>query len=61
MIPEGVPEAARSRLLTPEIISEPAVYLAQDASEHLSGQRLVATKWSPRGPEGHPASGGLGR
>lgn len=61
MIPEGVPEAARSRLLAPETISEPAVYLASDASEHVSGQRLVATEWSPREPEGHPASEGLGR
>ena len=60
MIPAGVPEEARSRLLRPEIVGPPAVYLASDASRHLNGHRLVATGWSPRDPDGHSAASGIG-
>lgn len=60
MIPEGIPEAARSRLLKPEIVAGPAVYLASDRSGHLNGRRLVATEWSPDDPDGRSASDGIG-
>lgn len=60
MIPEGIPEEARSKLLDPEIVAAPAVYLASDDSEHLSGHRLVATEWSPEDRDGRPASESLG-
>ena len=60
MIPAGVPEEVRSRLLPPEIIGAPAVYLASEDSRHLNGYRLVAAEWSPDNPEGRPAADGLG-
>ncbi|MBV9452917.1 MAG: SDR family oxidoreductase [Rubrobacter sp.] len=60
MISAGVPAKIRSRLLRPDIIGAPAVYLASDDSRHLNGRRLVATEWSPENPEGHPAAEGLG-
>ena len=60
MIPPEVPDEVRSRLLRPEIIGPPAVYLASDSSWHLSGRRLVATEWTPENPEGRPAADGLG-
>lgn len=60
MIPAGVPGDVRARLLRPEIIGPPAVYLASDASRHVNGRRLVATEWSPENPEGRPAADGLG-
>lgn len=60
MIPAGVPEEARSRLLRPEIVGPPAVYLASDASRHLSGHRLVAAEWDPEDPDGRPAAAGIG-
>ncbi len=60
MIPPGVPGDVRSRLLRPEIIGPPAVYLASDDSRHLNGRRLVATEWSPENPDGRPAADGLG-
>jgi NAD(P)-dependent dehydrogenase (short-subunit alcohol dehydrogenase family) len=59
MIPPGVPDEVRSRLLQPEIIGPPAVYLASDSSWHLSGRRLVATEWTPENPVGRPAADGL--
>ena len=60
MIPAGVPEEARARLLRPEIVGPAAVYLVSDDSRHLSGLRLVATGWSPEHPDGHPAASGIG-
>lgn len=60
MIPGSTPEEVRSRLLDPQVVAEPAVYLASDASGHLSGQRIVATEWSPEDPDGRPAYKGLG-
>src|SRR5215207_332312 len=60
MIPAGLPEDARSRLLSPGIVAGPAVYLASDHSGHLNGHRLVATEWSPEDPDGRPAADGLG-
>jgi NAD(P)-dependent dehydrogenase (short-subunit alcohol dehydrogenase family) len=60
MIPAEVPAEIRSRLLRPDIIGAPAVYLASDDSRQLNGRRLVATEWSPENPEGRPAADGLG-
>ncbi len=60
MIPAGVSEEARSRLLRPEVVGPVAVYLASDASRHLSGHRLVAAGWSPDDPDGRPAASGIG-
>jgi NAD(P)-dependent dehydrogenase (short-subunit alcohol dehydrogenase family) len=60
MIPAGLPEEARARLLRPEVVGPAAVYLASDASRHLTGHRLIATAWSPEHPDGHPAASGIG-
>jgi 3-oxoacyl-[acyl-carrier protein] reductase len=59
MIPEGLPEDLRRALLRPTIIGPPAVYLASDASRHLTGQRLVATAWSADQPDGRSAAAGI--
>jgi NAD(P)-dependent dehydrogenase (short-subunit alcohol dehydrogenase family) len=61
MIPPQLPEAARARLLDPAIVAAPAVYLASDASRHLTGHRLMATKWSAERPDGWPIVEGIGR
>lgn len=60
MIPAGLPDGARQGLLRPEVVAEPAVYLASDGSRHLTGGRIVATEWSPDDADGRPASEGLG-
>jgi len=60
MIPPGVPEELSRRLLPPEIVVPPAVFLASEAGRRLTGRRLVATEWSPEHPEGHPAASGIG-
>jgi NAD(P)-dependent dehydrogenase (short-subunit alcohol dehydrogenase family) len=60
MIPPGLSEEMRSRLLQPGIVAGPAVYLASDDSRGLTGHRLVAADWTPESPEGHPAADGLG-
>jgi 3-oxoacyl-[acyl-carrier protein] reductase len=60
MIPQRVPDEARSRLLDPNIVAGPAVYLASDASEGICGRRIVATGWSEDSPEGRHAHEGLG-
>jgi NAD(P)-dependent dehydrogenase (short-subunit alcohol dehydrogenase family) len=45
MIPEGVSEAVRSRLLQPEVMVEPLLWLASDASAGVTGARLDAARW----------------
>ena len=60
MIPEGLPEEFRSRLLKPGIIVPPAVFLASDEGRRLTGRRLVAMEWSPQNPDGLPAASGIG-
>ncbi len=60
MIPQGIPDEVRSRLLDPLIIVGPAVFLASDEGRRLIGRRLTATEWSPEHPDGKPASDGIG-
>jgi NAD(P)-dependent dehydrogenase (short-subunit alcohol dehydrogenase family) len=60
MIPPVISEKLRERLLPPEIVVPPAVFLASDEGRRVSGRRLVATEWSPDYPEGRPAASGIG-
>ena len=59
MIPEDYPKELKRKLLLPEIIIPPAVFLASDASSHLTGRRLSATDWSPEHPDGQSAATGI--
>jgi NAD(P)-dependent dehydrogenase (short-subunit alcohol dehydrogenase family) len=52
MVPADVPEQVQSRLLAPEIIQAPAVFLASDASREITGHRLIAAEWSLEEPQG---------
>ena len=45
MIPDGVPDAVRSQLLRPEVMVEPLLWLASDASAATTGARLNAARW----------------
>jgi 3-oxoacyl-[acyl-carrier protein] reductase len=45
MIPDSYPEVARKRLLDPDIIVPPLLYLASAASDGVTGKRLDARKW----------------
>jgi 3-oxoacyl-[acyl-carrier protein] reductase len=52
MIPDGTPEKIRRNLLKPEIIVPPAVYLASDESDGVTGQRIVALEWNRQCSQG---------
>jgi NAD(P)-dependent dehydrogenase (short-subunit alcohol dehydrogenase family) len=60
MIPDGISERLRAKLLKPEIIVPPSVFLASDEGRRLTGRRLVATEWAPERADGIPASLGIG-
>ena len=45
MIPEGLSEEARAKLLDPAIIVPPLLWLASSESDGVTGRRLVATRW----------------
>lgn len=45
MIPDGLPREARSRLLSPEVMARPIVFLASDEAEGLTGERIVADEF----------------
>jgi 3-oxoacyl-[acyl-carrier protein] reductase len=60
MVPAEVPADLQTRMLQPEIIQAPAVFLASDASQKLSGRRLIATEWSETNPQGRAIVEGIG-
>lgn len=61
MIPTDTSQEIRARLIQPEVMVEPAVFLASDESNALTGRRLVATEWTPSSPEGKVVANGLGQ
>jgi 3-oxoacyl-[acyl-carrier protein] reductase len=54
MIPPGVPAALAARLLEPDIMVAPLLYLASSSSEGVTGKRFVATLWPASGEAGWP-------
>ncbi|ANF32164.1 short-chain dehydrogenase [Leifsonia xyli] len=59
MIPEGVSAAVRSRLLQPEVMVEPLLWLASDASAAVTGARLDAARWDSTLPPNQAAAAAL--
>ena len=47
MVPDNLPGEMRARLLDPEIIVPPLLWLASDASASVTGKRVVAAGWTP--------------
>jgi 3-oxoacyl-[acyl-carrier protein] reductase len=45
MIPAGASEAVRARLLAPEVIVPPLLWLASPAADAITGRRVTATAW----------------
>ena len=60
MIPSSASEEVRARLIQPEIVAAPAIFLASDASRSLTGRRITATTWNQEHPDGQPVSEGIG-
>jgi len=46
MIPEGVPEGLRAKLLEPEVMVPPLLWLVSTRSDGMTGKRLIASRWS---------------
>lgn len=46
MIPDTVGTLARQRLLNPNVMAEPIIFLASDDARGITGERIVATEWS---------------
>jgi NAD(P)-dependent dehydrogenase (short-subunit alcohol dehydrogenase family) len=60
MVPAETPADVQARLLQPEIMKAPAVFLASDSSQELTGRRLIATEWSAANPQGRAILEGIG-
>lgn len=60
MVPAETPVDVQARLLQPEIMKAPAVFLASDDSHELTGRRLIATEWSVGSQEGKALVEGIG-
>jgi 3-oxoacyl-[acyl-carrier protein] reductase len=45
MIPDEVPPALRQKLLMPEVMVPPLLWLVSPDSDGMTGRRLVATRW----------------
>lgn len=52
MVPSETPAHIRARMLQPEIMKAPAVFLASDGSQEITGHRLIAAEWTPEHPGG---------
>ncbi len=52
MVSAETPADVQARMLSPEIMQAPAVFLASDAAQDLTGRRLTATEWSAANPQG---------
>ncbi len=50
MIPPGAPQAIRDRLLDPEIIVAPLLWLVSRAADTITGRRLNASRWNAADP-----------
>lgn len=60
MVPAETPEHIWASLLQPEIMQAPAVFLASDAAQELTGRRLIANEWSAEHPQGKAIVEGIG-
>ncbi len=60
MVPASTPTDVQARLLQPEIMQAPAVFLASDASQELTERCLMATEWSAANPQGRAIVEGIG-
>lgn len=60
MIPSDTSEEVRARLIQPEIVKAPSIFLASDESQRITGRRLVATEWSAENPTGKEITEGIG-
>ena len=47
MVPEGIPEEIRRKLLDPEVVVPPLLWLASEAADGVTGQRFNASRWDP--------------
>lgn len=56
MIPSGVPSLLAAKLLDPDIMVPPLLYLASSCSDGVSGRRFVATLWPASEEAGWPGS-----
>ncbi len=54
MIPDGVSEELRAKLLAPEVMLPPLLWLASNSSDGVTSKRIVAKRW--RESDGQPAA-----
>ena len=45
MIPDEVPAELRAKLISPEIMVPPLLWLVSDAADQVSGKRFNASRW----------------
>ena len=56
MIPDATPQAVRERMLRPDIMAPPIVWLASERSDGFTGRRIIATDWNEGDAEKAAAS-----
>ena len=48
MVPDEIPAELRQRLISPEIIVPPLLWLVSNAADEFSGRRIVASRWDTK-------------
>jgi NAD(P)-dependent dehydrogenase (short-subunit alcohol dehydrogenase family) len=61
MIPPEVSDNVRKAFLRPEVIVSPVLWLASEQADGVTGQRIIATEWSPELAEKLVAEKGRGK
>ena len=59
MIPDGFPQAERAKLLDPQVIVAPLIWLAADASDGVTGRRIDASRWRRDLPDAQAAEAAI--
>jgi 3-oxoacyl-[acyl-carrier protein] reductase len=55
MVPRDIAPAIRNRLLRPEIVVQPLLWLASEMSDEITGARFVASLWDSSLPPSQAA------
>jgi len=50
MIPPGLPQEVRAKLLPADIVAAPLLWLMSPEADHINGRRLMADRWSSEDP-----------
>jgi NAD(P)-dependent dehydrogenase (short-subunit alcohol dehydrogenase family) len=59
MVPDDIPEEIRRKLLEPEVMVPPLLWLVSEGADGVTGKRFNASRWDAKLPEAAAAAGAV--